>query len=200
MKTTNETNTARKLTLDEIKALPRASVVWCAMRTVSDDGICWFSADPVLVGVAGEGGDLIGSNEAGIIYRVINDELFDRDVSIWTSEPTPEQAHGITEKEYNALDDPNDDCIKFSALATAITSRGMTLEAFSESIGIKSASFWKAITGKREFVKWEIVKIRVSLQLTDDEVMKIFFPDCQMIYATPTVNESQGQPARQIKI
>lgn len=172
-----EQQVARPLSLEEIKALPRTSVVWMIIHYTSDDGICWYSADPVMVSIPGDGGELIGGIKDEIINRTINDKLLDKDVSIWDREPTPEQAHGITEKEYNALDDPNDDYIKFPVLASAITSRGMTLDAFCKSIKLFPGRFWKCITGKSEFIQWEIVKIVTALQLNKDETQKIFFPD-----------------------
>ena len=64
----------------------------------------------------------------------------------------------------------------FPELAAAITSRRYTFEAFCTLTGFDDIQFWNAITGKRVFEQWEIVEIRTALNLTDDEVMKIFFP------------------------
>lgn len=165
--------TAKKLTLDEIKALPRGSVMWAEFNDRTDEGIVWYSLDPVMVCAPGENGCLIGGDKDSFIDRNIDDHLLD-DFTIWSSEPVKEQLSGITAKEYNDLE--GEEKIVFPELAAAITSRRYTFMSFCEAVNFNYQKFWNAITGKREFEQWEIVTIRTALNLKDDEVMKIFFP------------------------
>lgn len=166
---------AKKLTLKEIEAMPRGSVIWRGEVNSSDDGIIWHYADPAVICVAGPGGYLLGGCDAGTFDMDINEHLLDSPtLTFWDREPADEQLPGITRAEFDAMDEP--EMIVFPNLAMAITSRRMTLEKFCEIAGLAYQEFWYAITGKREFRQWEIVKIRVALNLTDDEVMEIFFP------------------------
>ena len=165
---------AKKLTLNEIKALSRGTVLWAEFDDLTDEGIVWYALDPVVICQEGENGCLIGGNKDSIIDRDINDDLLEN-LSLWTSEPNKEQLAGITEQEYNDLTDEGK--IVFPELAAAITSRRYTFEAFCTSAGLDYPKFWNAITGKREFNRHEIITIRSALNLPDEEVMRIFFPE-----------------------
>ncbi len=165
---------AKKLTLKEIEAMPRGSVVWRGDVNI-DDGVIWHYAAPAVICVAGPGGYLLGGDEAGTFDMDINEHLMnDPTTTFWDNEPSDAQLLGITRAEFDSMDTPEE--IVFPKLATAITSRKMSLENFCEKAGLVYHEFWNAMTGKREFRQWEIVKIRVALNLTDDEVMEIFFP------------------------
>lgn len=166
--------TAKKLTLDELKRLPRGSAVWAEFLDKSEEGIVWYILDPVVVCEPGENGSIIGGNRDAIIARYIDDHLLE-ELTIWSSEPDKEQLTGITQKEYDDLPDVRK--ILFPELATAITSRRYTFEAFCTFAGLDYHDFWDAITGYREFVLHEIVSIRSALNLTDEETMSIFFPE-----------------------
>ena len=96
-------NAAKKLSLEEIKALPKASVVWMQIQYESDDGIKWYSLDPVMVCVPGENGFLIGGDMDCTIGRNIDDQLLDKDTTIWNMEPDKSQMVGMTAAEYDAL-------------------------------------------------------------------------------------------------
>ena len=165
--------TAKKLTLDEIKALPRGSVMWIEFNDRTDEGIVWYTLDPVIVCAAGENGCLIGGNKDSFIDRNIDDHLLD-DLTIWSSVPDKEQLSGITQKEYDEL--VGEEKIVFPELAAAITSRRYTFDAFCTFTGLDYTKFCNAITGSREFTQCEIVTIRSALNLTDEEVANIFFP------------------------
>jgi hypothetical protein len=172
-------NTAKKLTLEEIKALPRASVIWLVTYNCSDDGVVWHEVDPSLICVAGEGGVICGADNDSTWDFVINDDLFERPYKFefWNYEPNREQLPGITGDEYNGLPNANDDLIMLPELAAKITYKGFTFDRFCEQTGLNSKRFWKALIGKREFMQWEIVVIRSELNLSDDDVREIFFPE-----------------------
>ena len=100
----NTMNTiAKKMTLDEIKTLPRGSVMWAEFNDRTDEGIVWYSLDPVVVCEPGENGCLIGGNKDSFIDRNIDNHLLD-DLTIWSSEPEKEQLSGITQKVYDDLE------------------------------------------------------------------------------------------------
>lgn len=166
---------AKKLTLDEIKMLPIGSVIWRAYFIETDNGIVWHGTSPAMICVAGHGGYIIGGDEAGTFEHDIDDHMMDDPTnSFWDSQPSDNQLPGITKQEYNAL--RGEESITFPDLATAITSRRYTFEAFCKLAGLNYAKFWNAITGSREFTQHEIVTIRSELNLSDDEVKTIFFP------------------------
>ena len=167
--------TAKKLTLDEIKELPVATIIWRAYVIETDEGIVWHGTVPAMICVPGKGGYFLGGDEAGAFDYEIDDHLTDdQSDSYWDSQPADDQLPGITKQEYDDLKD--EEHIMLSKLAKAITYRRYTFEAFCEMTGLNYAKFWNAITGNREFTQHEIVTIRTVLDLTDDEVMKIFFP------------------------
>ncbi len=176
MNTNEKKNTinARQLALEEIESLPRGSVIWMAYVIESNDGIVWHSTYPVLVSVPGPGGLLLGGDYDGYIERTIDDTLMD-DVSFWTSEPTGNLMQGITGREYDSMKET--ELITNRKLAAAITGRGMTFKTFCTMTGLDYRRFWNALTGKREFTQEEIVTIRTALELTDGELMEIFFPE-----------------------
>ncbi len=173
---TNEIINAKKLTIDEIKSLPLASVVWFSFEHESDEGIAWHGYWPVMVCVPGENGRLIGGDEDSYINISINDHMLDsQEDSFWNFKPNEEQLKGITEEEFNAM--PDAEQINNHKLAFAITSKKITVEAFCKLIRMNYQKFWNALTGKREFVQQEIVAIRTALNLSDDEIIEIFFPE-----------------------
>lgn len=165
---------AKKLTLDEIKALPKASVIWMEVNDKTDNGIVWYSLDPVMIRVPGENGYLIGGNKDSIIDLAIDSHLLDN-ISIWNHEPNREQLIGITQEEYDSIS--NEESIVFSGLSAAITSRRYTFKSFCELAGLNYTDFMDALTGKREFIQMEMVIIRSMLNLSDAETMSVFFPD-----------------------
>ena len=170
-------NTAKKLTLEEIMTLPKATVLWLVDHNVSDEGIVWHGVDPVLVCAPGENGALIGGNLYSFVDLTINDQLLnDPNRSIWDREPSKRQLHGISREEYDAIPDALGH-IQFTRLAYAITYRGFTFEQISDITGIKLKRIWNILTGKSEIVQCEIVALRRALDLTDSETMAVFFQE-----------------------
>lgn len=169
-------NVAKKLTLDEIKALPRTSVIWYSYEIITDEGIMFHYAAPVMVCVPHENGCLIGGDGLSIFDRDIDDHLMDDDISFWDTEPNREQLSGITVDEYDDLIDVNR--IVFPKLATAITSKGYTFETFSSATGLNPVQLWKSITGQREFTVKEIEVIVDKLNMSAADMREIFFPEC----------------------
>lgn len=169
---------AKKLTLEDIKSLPKGAVVWGTSINESDDGIVWHDVLPLLIAVPGENGLLIGGEKQSIFDRDIDDGLLaDSDYCIWDSEPARDQLCGITRDEFNDMQDPA--IIQFTRLAYAITYRGFTFEQISDITGIRLKRIWNILTGKSEIEQCEIVAIRSALDLTDDETMAVFFPGFQ---------------------
>lgn len=113
---TNTKNEARILSLDEIKKLPPATVIYRMwISTITEEDITnwemapdnlgkkWTSIAPAMICESGDNGYLVGGNEAGTFDSYFANNL-DGDL-YWDSMPTVEQIHqyGITEEEYNAL-------------------------------------------------------------------------------------------------
>ena len=176
-KDANTPPAARKLTIEEIKALPFASVIWHSYVT-NDNGVVWHSKLPVVIVMPGEWGHLAGSDEAGLFEADIHDNMFDGYYNAyWTMEPDDDMLPGITKEEYNNTPDIVPDSIVYPQLAEAITSRKITFERLSDMTGIKTKRIADILTGKAEIVQLEIVAIRTALNLSDDETMGIFFPE-----------------------
>ena len=177
MNNKKDTTIARKLTLEEIITLPKATVLWLVDYNISDESIVWHGVDPVLVCAPGENGALIGGNRYSLVDLHINDQLLnDPNRSIWDREPTKGQLHGISREEYDAIPDELGH-IQFTRLAYAITYRGFTFEQISDITGIKLKRIWNILTCRSEIEQCEIVAIRTALDLSDDETRKVFFPE-----------------------
>lgn len=170
-------NAAKKLTLDEIKALPRTSVIWYSYEIITDEGIMFHYTAPVMVCVPHENGCLIGGDESSIFDRDIDDHLMDDDISFWDAEPDRGQLSGITQKEYDDLTDVNS--IVFPKLATAITSKGYTFESFSRTAGLNPVQLWESITGQREFTGKEIEVIVDKLNMRAADMRDLFSGMCR---------------------
>ena len=56
-----------------------------------------------------------------------------------------------------------------------IIGQGMTIGEFCEKANFVRATFDRKISGKTEFTREEIIRIRDTLNLTDDEFRDIFF-------------------------
>lgn len=59
----------------------------------------------------------------------------------------------------------------------AIVSRGYTVDAIADLVGINQATLYRKINGTSEFTRQEIQTIRLALDMSDEEVMNIFFAD-----------------------
>lgn len=176
-KEANTPPAARKLTLKEIETLPKASVIWMGLETHTDEGILFYDTYPIVVCVAGKNAVLAGA-DADLCWHIkINAEYFSdkSDYSFWNIEPGKAQLIGISADEYNNLNEKED--IVFHDLATAITSRGITLQALSDMTGIKIERIYKILSDMDEIVQSEIVAIGTALNLSDDEKREIFFPE-----------------------
>lgn len=164
-------NTAKKLTLDEIKALPRASVIWSSFVFNTDEGIQFHTVYPVMVCVPHENGCLIGGDEEIYLRWIIDNQLMENDVTFWDIEPARDQLPGITQNEYDGLPD-----VKRIILAAAITSKGYSFESFSMTAGLSLDRLRESLNGQREFTLDEMEKISKVLEFSDDQIREVFFP------------------------
>ena len=170
-KDANTPPAARKLTIEEIKALPFASVIWFSNVT-NDNGVIWHWKIPVVIVDPGEYGLLVGPDEGGIFDAKINDNMLDNpNCSYWTIEPDNDMLPGITKEEYNNTPDPFPDRIIFPQLAEAITSRKITFEKICNQTGIAFVHFVDAMTGKEDFTCGELATIARELDTTVDEIL-----------------------------
>lgn len=113
---TIEKNEARILSLDEIKRLSPATVIYrMSIGTITKEeiegmefpgdclGLSYAFITPAMICESGDNGFLVGGDSGGTFDSYYADNL-DGD-QYWDSRPTIEQVHqyGITEEEYNAL-------------------------------------------------------------------------------------------------
>ena len=177
-------NTAKKLTIEELKALPKASVVWCAFEETDDYGIVWHHSDPAIICEPGEGGMLLGGDKDGYFDHTIDDGLLNLSyLSIWDHEPNDDQLIGISETDYNSVSEDIHTHIQFTTLAAAITSKGVTFETLSDMTGIRVKRIYKILKHMDEISQCEIQAIRRALNLNDDVTRQVFFPEfAGMVY------------------
>lgn len=60
-------------------------------------------------------------------------------------------------------------------LKAKIISRGMTVESFCKEAGFARSTFDRKLRGKYEFDRAEIERIKLVLNLSDEELRTIFF-------------------------
>ncbi len=166
----NLNESARKLSLAEIKELPKASVIWLASETTEPEGIKWFAKLPIMVYVPGEDGAVIGANEAGYFDRKFSDLFNDTGLSYWDKEPENEQLCGITEDEFNQISNGP----IASALTAAIIKRYNSFHLFCEKAGFEYESFLDGMAERRDFSSKELLTIFKLLDLTEEETNELF--------------------------
>ncbi len=164
----NNLNAARTLSLDEIKELPKGSVIWYSfVDNDGEDGIIWHDVFPVMVAVPGAGGFIVGGSEAGIFDNSIDETLFKDPAAIcWDQEPDDDQLPGISGSEYDLI---SGGPVTMS-LAAAITSRWKNFKDFCKESGFNYDSFMAAIAGERDFMPQELDSIFNMMDLTTDEI------------------------------
>lgn len=67
--------------------------------------------------------------------------------------------------------------MKENLLRAKIVEKGMTIEQFCDKASFVRSTFDRKLTGQTEFNRDEIETIAMVLELTDDEIRNIFFPN-----------------------
>ena len=62
-------------------------------------------------------------------------------------------------------------------LKDTIQDRGVKVSVLADKIGISRQSLYLKLSGERTFDQGEIMSIKTTLRLSDEEFMKIFFND-----------------------
>ena len=70
-----------------------------------------------------------------------------------------------------------DSLMKENLLRAKIVEKGMTIEQFCDKANFVRSTFDRKLTGQTEFNRDEIETIAMVLELTDDEIRNIFFPN-----------------------
>lgn len=173
-------NGAKRLSLSEIEALPRGSVIWFELHTIDDEetGIDYYDVFPALVGWPGSNGSICWINSHGFGNGVleINDEMINDNRVFWNSEPERDMIRrGVPEEYYNeTLISPQTEQAR--KLVTMITSNGYTVEEFCCLYNLDEAPFMEVLNGKRELVQNEMKAIIAALHMSDSEARNVFFP------------------------
>lgn len=63
-------------------------------------------------------------------------------------------------------------------LKSVIEESGIKISALADKIGISRQSLYMKVSGERNFNQGEILAIKNSLHLDDEQFMAIFFNDC----------------------
>ena len=63
-----------------------------------------------------------------------------------------------------------------------IVERGFNVDSFCKETGFARSTFDRKLSGQSEFNRDEIEKIIIVLELTDDEIRAIFFPNLVAVF------------------
>ena len=163
----------KNLTLQEIIALPKASVIWREEHTSDDiSGHEFYEVEPMLVCVAGEGGVLAFANKDSFLDLDIDENLITDYRRFWDEEPDESMiTEGVPVEDYNTF------CERFNILTfarpgllSAITKKCYTVEQFCERSGISLEDMRSALIGEKELTPAEKETICSLLNITDDHV------------------------------
>ena len=176
---------AKQLTLQELKELPRATVVWVELRFKEDNGILWHAVEPGMIISSGDDLFIVGGGEGGYFAHDIaeSDDISNwfLENAFWNQEPTEDQVkYGLSEKEFNEM--PEFENVAFPNLVTAISSKKLTIKAFCGTLEMKEKRFYDCLIGKKDFTRDEIERISSALDLTDYQIREIFFPELAFQY------------------
>lgn len=96
-------NNAKKLTVQDIINLPKASVIWKEEHHFDENyNIGYYELFPMLVCVPGENGVLAWACKSYYCHLFINENLIDENTSFWDCEPDPDMiSNDISETEYD---------------------------------------------------------------------------------------------------
>ena len=160
----------KRLTLNEIISLPKASVIWREEHDCDEEsGFNFYELEPMLVCVAGEGGVLAYANKDSFVDLDINDKLITEQRMFWDEKPGAELITGGLPIEY--YDEQfHIQRVALKGLLSEITKAGYTLEHFSQETAITPDDLQAVLTGKRELAPEEKEIVCALLNITDDHV------------------------------
>ena len=170
-------NNAKRMTLQEIEAMPKASVIWFELHSLDDSDTFaeYYNIYPAMIAAPGENGVICwgSSDEYGVLE--INNELINNDRLFWDHEPDKDMIfRGIPADIYNNMHIyPESETAK--RLMTAITSRGYEINRFYSLSGVDESEFMQIIQGEREPDLSEIQQISGTLHLDEAEMRSIFY-------------------------
>ena len=70
-----------------------------------------------------------------------------------------------------------------NALRGKIVECGFSIDSFCKEIGFVRSTFDRKLSGQNQFLRDEIERIIIVLNLSDDDIRRIFFPKCVAIYS-----------------
>lgn len=136
-------NNARKLTLEEIKNLPKASVIWREQFTEDEEsGFVFYQLEPMLVCVPGECGVLAWANKYSFLDLTIDEDLLSGR-SFWDKEPDQDMIQGVPESDFDRFINasPLDDfTFPQKQLLSTITRAGFSVPRFCQETGIDESA------------------------------------------------------------
>ncbi len=178
-------NDAKRLTLEEIEALPIGSVVWYEQHVRDDDEQYaeFYSLYPALVAEPGKNGTICWAGGGQFDIMTIDNTLINEDRFFWNAKPDRDMiTRGIPDEAYNNLMIyPKTEVGK--RLMLAITYRGYEIGPFCQLCGLDESTLTKIITGEKEALRNEIEAIIEALQIDDSKARSIFFPDLDTLAA-----------------
>ena len=163
----------KRLTLNEIISLPKASVIWREEHTYDDEsGYNWYEAEPMLVCVAGEGGVLAYANKDSVLDLDINESLITDERMFWDEEPGAELiTGGLPIALYDTFEERSGiRRVALKGLLSEITKAGYTFDHFSQETAIAPDDLRSVLIGERELTPAEKEIVCALLNVSDDHV------------------------------
>ena len=164
----------KRLSLEEIMNLPKASVIWCEMHDQDHESNCdFYDVFPMLICVPGRDGVLSWADRDSQIALDIDEKLITEDRFFWDSEPAADQiSTGIPLQELNRFFEENDVReIQNKRFLHLITSYGFSVPSFSKASGISQARIKGILKGKAADVS-DVWKISQVLNMSIDDLFE----------------------------
>lgn len=182
------TNTARKMTVDEIISLPQGAVVWYEEHfsyDCSEDGVCgipFYFLYPIMVATDEDEDFMMIGARYGCEPECWRANTL-QDMNIWNRKPSRNQLQGLN--HWDIDDIPKETLQKMSdeqgngltALKKRILWEYGSINAFANRIGLNASTLANRLTGKTEFKYHEIVSIMEALGVGSAQIQRYFFSD-----------------------
>lgn len=163
----------KRLSLDEIRELQRASVIWLEQHDIdTETGAAFFRIYPMMICVQGEGGVLAFADTDSVIVHDINDSLINHDRLFWDEEPDPDLISCcLPWDQYNSfLDWIGSDPVCLRDLVEAVTLAGISFDQLGQAAGLTEDQLRSALIGKRDLSQEEKARIGDLLKASDDRI------------------------------
>lgn len=161
----------KRLTLDEIMSLPKASVIWREEHTYDEEeGFNFYEIEPMLISVPGRDGVLCYASKENFLFLNIDEDLINPQRNFWDSEPAEGMIKtGLPMKEFDSFHEHYKiHRIVSKDILSTITCAGYTLDQFCQKYGIALDELKSVLIGEKE-PSQELRIVCKSLMSADDQ-------------------------------